>query len=424
MLQKSTKKWTALWVSLLMAGSLSLQASSAQFLLSDQLLPNQQSGMRSVICPITVEKGKTTAFSAEYFEARLGLDFGDVDTIKITALPQQNKGRLVLDGVEVSLYDVLLRSELDRLCYVPATSGDAGWFSFVPMCSQNICATVQLNTSPVRNVVPTLKNSLSNTAKTVSVQSALNVYDANGDDMTIHLTSRPQKGKVTIDGASYTYQPFPNSSGKDSFSIVAADSRGGISKEAIVTVQISAEEPSVRFCDMKDNPSEYAAIKLYENGILTGEKTGDSVRFYPDREMTNGEFLVTLLQAASLTPKNTACVSTKLANDSEIPFWMKPYVETAINHGILESGQTFSPNQTPTRAQAVYMVNRLGAVEAVSLFNLKFNDLYQIPNWAVASYMTLGANEMLGLHENSAKPMEPLTRAVAADLLFPVLEIM
>lgn len=391
---------------------------------AEEFLPVQADGMTSQVCSVTIEQGRTAAFSAGYFEARLGLDPGEIDAVTITALPPSTKGRLILDGVEVGLYDTLLRSEFDRLCYAAAheTSGEAGWFSFVPMCSKSVCATVSLTPSSVRNIVPQVKNAVCRTAKNISVKSVLDVYDANGDAVTLQLTSRPQKGRVVLSGTSYTYQPYPGSTGKDSFSVVAADSRGGLSKEAVVSVEIDKKEPAVRFSDMKGSPSEYAASMLCEKGVLTGEKVGGSVRFYPDRQMTQGEFLVTLLSAAGMTDKLEACVNTGLSNDKEIPVWMKPYVKTALENGVLEAGQPFEPDAVPTRAQAVCMVNRVGAVQPVSLFHLKFTDLHKIPDWAVSSYMTLGAHEMLGLHDSSAEPLSKLTRATAADLILPITE--
>lgn len=398
---------------------------------SASLSPTPKAEAYSQVCHFPTSLGKTVEFSADYFEARLGIPPGGVEAVTLAALPSSKSGRLVLDGVEVSLYDALSRSELDRLCFAPtaamtteedsAEGGPRAWFSFVTRGQKPVCATVILQDTTVKNLPPQAKNAICRTAKNSAVGSCLSVYDPNGDDVTLQISTPPEKGKVEISGLSYTYSPYPGCFGKDSFSLTAADTRGGLSTPAKITVAIDKKEPAFRFQDMKGSPSEYAAVKLCEKGVLSGEKAGSDFCFYPDREMNGGEFLVALLAAAELDENLAPCVNTGLSNDSAIPVWLKPYVKTALENGILIPSTVFDPLLPPSRAEAVCMVSRLESVKPVLLFPLKLRDINEIPAWAVSSYMTLGAHDMLSLHSDSAEPLTALTRAVAADLLLPVM---
>ncbi len=363
---------------------------------------------------------ETTAFTAEYFERRLGLPKGDLISARFTILPNREQGVLVLDGVAVEKNETLTRSQLERLCFVPAREKGKCWFSFIPQCSRQVAATVSLTVTEGAIVPPTIENDDCTTAKNVSVRRTAQVTGGSGE-VAVLVSNPPQKGYVQVEGTTYTYTPFLDATGKDSFTLSAVDSQGSCSKEALVTVSIQKKAPVFSFTDMKGSPSEYAALKLSESGVMTGEKTGEIVLFYPEKEVNNGDFLVMVLNAAGKGKNLSSCVNTGLPNDKDIPLWLKPYVQEALSSGILET-EPFYPKEVPTRAQAVYMVNKAAQTPQVTKFHLNVRDEQEIPQWAVPSYMAMGACQMLPRHTEEVQPMLPLNRSAAADLLLKLAE--
>lgn len=147
-LQNSARRTAFVLAMLLLLGGTPVQAAE-----NTTACKNQQPSMESRVCPLLLPPGNSVTLSAEYLEMRLGLPAGEIVAITITSLPKQSGGRLMLDGVEVQMYDTILRSELDRLCYVQddsAQQAGAGWFSFIPLCKEStkICATFQIGQQP------------------------------------------------------------------------------------------------------------------------------------------------------------------------------------------------------------------------------------------------------------------------------------
>ena len=139
-LQNSVRRMAFVLAMLLLLGGTPVQAAE-----NTTACKNQQPSMESRVCPLLLPPGNSVTLSAEYLEMRLGLPAGEIAAITITSLPKQSGGRLMLDGVEVQMYDTILRSELDRLCYVQddsAQQAGAGWFrlySAVQGKHKNLC---------------------------------------------------------------------------------------------------------------------------------------------------------------------------------------------------------------------------------------------------------------------------------------------
>ena len=68
------------------------------------------------------------------------------------------------------------------------------------------------------------------------------------------------------------------------------------------------------------------------------------------------------------------------------------------------------------------MVNKAAQTPQVTKFHLNVRDEQEIPQWAVPSYMAMGACQMLPRHTEEVQPMLPLNRSAAADLLLKLAE--
>lgn len=369
-------------------------------------------------CAISVADGEVLEFSAGDLELRMGLAPDTLRGITVTALPPQHQGVLVLQGVEVDPYQFITRDELDELCFVPGGGAVAASLTLLSQGHDGVSTRLSINVLATGNAPPSVEGASFNTMKNTSLSGYLQATDPDGDSLTIKVIRQPAKGAVTVSGQTFTYTPFQGLTGSDSFTFCAVDRFSNFSAEATVDIKIENNRSGFYYVDMSGNPSEYAAVKLNEKGVYSGQKVGNGWFFYPDRQVNRGEFLLMLLAASGLDTSLSPTVNTNLENDSALPMWLKPYVKKAIDEGIWSTTQPFSYNEIPTRAEAVVMTSKAAKIVDVKEYDLRVTDAANIPAWALSAYKDLAAYRMLDLHDGNAYPAGALTNSYAADLIW------
>lgn len=236
-LQNATRRMALLLAMLLLLGGTPVQAAGNT---TDR--KSQQASMESRVCPLLLPPGNSVTLSAEYLEMRLGLPAGEIAAITITSLPKQSGGRLMLDGVEVQMYDTILRSELDRLCYVQddsALQAGAGWFSFIPLCKEStkICATFQIGHQDTEER-PLVQDVFCCTSGQTPVFAALSCLQGK---VVYTVQRKPAKGSVCFADGKCVYTPNEGAQGSDRFVLTALDEQGGVSAPIEVQVMIRSE---------------------------------------------------------------------------------------------------------------------------------------------------------------------------------------
>ena len=303
---------------------------------------------------MSIAKGEVAELSARQLEIRLGLEDGELMGITVTALP--DNGSLILDGVRVGEFSQLTREELDRLCFVPGEGALRSGFSFIPNCPTRTTATLSVSVEDELPSPPQAEDILLRTWSDVGIQTA-SLFDSETQTASIHITRSPQMGVAKTDGQSLSYQPFTGLSGEDQFSYVLMDAYGNLSTEATVSVTIQENKNGFSFADMVGRPETAAAITLHQNNILCGEKIGDAWYFHPDSAMTRGQFLICLLAAKNTPLTEQAVIQTSLSNDRELPLWIKPYLQTAIQQKIITES-SFSPDEPISFSEAAELLHR------------------------------------------------------------------
>ena len=361
--------------------------------------------------------GQAVTFSCESIEERLGLAKDSLQEITVTSLPKEEDGVLVTGSREVEAYDELGREEINKLCFLPSGNSLNCSFDFIPMSDRSLTANVLVTMTDSKNLAPICTDGELETMEGIPVSGRIDAYEPEGETMTVQLVTPPQKGSVAFEGLDLIYTPFQGNTGEDAFTFLVCDTVGNYSAPCTMNISIAGKTSVSFFADMKSNPSHYAALMLRERGVMTGETLGETNLFYPQNQVGRGEFLVALFSAAGLDESLPPCVNTGLDNDTEIPVWLKPYVAVAIERGIW-TDRTFNASQIPTRAEAVVLTHRTAAIGKVDTSGLQCNDLAEIPDWAIGSYMALEAYQMLDLYGGSALPNQPLDRAYTADLVW------
>ncbi len=365
---------------------------------------------------VALSRGQSPSFAPDELERRLGLFSENLRAVTFTRLPEPADGILMLAGKQVEPYVRIPRQQLEKLVFLPSGSGEAS-FTLLPDADQAVAATLAYTMQAAPNSPPTVKGASYETLQGVRRYGRLVASDPDGDRLSYRLVTPPKKGQVTIVGDAFIYTPLPGAKGKDRFAFCVQDERGNLSPVGAVNIQIEKLAQSPYFTDLQGSRYEYAAVKLAEAGVLSGERFGGSRLFYPERKVTGGELVVMVLAAAGLDSNLAPCINTGLENDGEIPLWLKPYLNRAREAGVI-TGASFDPAAVPKRSEAVELICRAAGVKPPQRLNLRLRDVGEIPTGALPAYMALAEEGLLEHYDGYSTPAAPLDRGYAAGLLW------
>ena len=318
----------------------------------------------------------------------------------------------------VSAYQQINRDAFQYLTFIPAKEATEASLSILPQVKDAVQTVVSLRVqSDTAMPIEALSKGYE-TFSEVPVYGYLSVSNPSGAYLRTVLIEKPQKGTVSFDGQTFCYEPFPGSVGDDHFTVALTDDTGNRSEEAVQTISIAPKDLTYDYWDLNDSPAYYSAIKLLQNGIFTGETIGSRRYFNPGQAVTRGEFLMLLVSACGWEDElPAASPNTGLLNDGDIPSYLKPYLTLCIRKGVIVEDR-FESDEIPTCAEAVVLTDRACEPPNVDRTNPGWNDLGQIPQWALQSYMNLYAYGFLSFPDNTVHPNDGLTRENTADLLW------
>lgn len=275
------------------------------------------------------------------------------------------------------------------------------------------------------NLAPLAESQELVTYRNVPIYGVLNAVDPEGDLITYQIAGDPKKGTVMIEeSGSFSYTPFENKKGKDSFTFIAVDSMGNASEPAKVSIKIEKQSTNISYSDMDGHSSYYSALVLAENEIFVGERLGSSYFFNPDQEVSRGEFLAMCLKLANIETLE-GITRTGFADDEVIPMWVKPYVSTALMSGIIQGyasddGIVFSPNAAVTLSEAAVILDNV--LELSNAIGGDIDDEY-VPSWAYQATANLTACDIIPA-EAALVSYRALTRANVAEMLCNAMEML
>jgi hypothetical protein len=179
-------------------------------------------------------------------------------------------------------------------------------------------------------------------------------------------------------------------------------------------------EPDIKLSDV---PSTHWAASLIRQatklGIVDGFPDGT---FKPGRKVSRSEFTAMLVRGLKL---EDASVSLSFKDKADIPGWSLPYLEQAVQAGILAGypDGTIRALREVTRTDAVVMLVRALKLELKPNATLPFKDAKDIPNWA-KPYMAAAfeAGIIEGDPAGNFNPMGIATRAEAVKMILAALQ--
>lgn len=181
---------------------------------------------------------------------------------------------------------------------------------------------------------------------------------------------------------------------------------------------------AVAFDDVESHWAQDAINNMGSRMIVNGNKNGN---YYPDNEMTRGEFATIIVRALGLESGE----DKSNFNDVNTSDWYYKYIDTAVSYGIIEgyNETTFGPDDTITRKQAMTMIGRamkitgLTAADTSKEVLMKFVDAYHISSYALEGVEACIANGLVsGRDEETIAPQERITRAEVAVIIQRLLQ--
>lgn len=180
------------------------------------------------------------------------------------------------------------------------------------------------------------------------------------------------------------------------------------------------EQTGTYFTDITNEHWAYDAIKaLSAKDIVAGYPDGS---FAPSEAVTREQLVKMIILSFEMEEGEAQAEFSDIASDR----WSAQYINTAFDKGIV-SGMpdgSFMPTVAVTRQDAAVMLAR-----ACKAAGREFTDRKQLSDSAeISSYATESVEELVaagiisGFEDGSFRPMEKLTRAQAAQLIYGLIE--
>ena len=272
------------------------------------------------------------------------------------------------------------------------------------------------------NGAPVARNLTLATYRGVSVGGAFQAVDPEGDLISYRVTVSPGKGSVTVSGDRFVYTPQAGRRGRDRFCYQAVDSAGNASAEASVDIRLEKCSSPVSYPELAGCACQYAATRLAEKGIFTGEKVGGCYCFSPAAMLTRGDFLTMCATLTGMAPLEDV-TKTGFSDDESILAWQKPYVSAALLYGVVRGSTepggrvVFRGDQPITGAEAAVMLNGfLEITDTSSVFSGG-----DVPEWAAQAVANLYACDVF---TGDFLGDRLLSRREAAEMLSAALDVL
>ena len=298
---------------------------------------------------VEVESGSIYCFSA----GDLSREAGELMGICITELPDPKTGTVMLGNRVIRCGDILTADQVAQMTFAPLQTQEdtQAVVRYLPVFQDRVEQVVEMTIS-IRgreNKAPVVEDLALETYKNLENTGKLKVSDPEGEEMTYSVTRHPRRGAVEIaaDG-TFTYTPAKNKVGVDSFTFTATDPQGNVSREATVTVRILKPSEGKPYQDTVGYDCRFEAEWLRNSGLFEGEKVGSRHCFYPEKAVSNQEFLTMVMELLEIEPQQQEAYGMLT---SQVPDWLKPYVAAAVRSGLLSDGAEYTPDAPITGAE-------------------------------------------------------------------------
>ncbi len=185
-----------------------------------------------------------------------------------------------------------------------------------------------------------------------------------------------------------------------------------------------ASYPAGAFSDTAGHWADDILRYMKTQKIINGEMVGDELRFNPQKAMTRSEFAVMVTNYLRVDKTKYQDVVLPYSDLDTIPFWALDSFKVLYELGILkgryvsDTESCADPLSSISRAEAATIVART-LPSGFFKSEITATDKEDIPAWAMDGILTLtNIGAMRGYEDQSFKPLNPLTKAEAAKILY------
>jgi hypothetical protein len=241
--------------------------------------------------------------------------------------------------------------------------------------------------------------------------------------------------KKTAVAVTASYPVVPSSGGsagnvtntshvKDSQQNQDGDSKAKEKDKDVSNVQLGeTKNQHVAFLDISQTFNKDQITWLAEHNIIQGVSP---TRYEPRRPITRAEFTTLIVRLMNLD------ISLKRPHgfqDVQDTDWFAPEISTAVEHDVVQGmgNGKFAPHALVTREQASKIIaNVVRQIRSEPMTSLKtFTDQVDVSDWAKAEVEELAGIYMInGYEDGSFRPLQALSRAEAAALIFRLNKLM
>ena len=346
-------------------------------------------------------------------------DFGEEEPVKgicITGLPAVRTGTVMLGNRVLRTGDILTADQISQMTFSPLRTEEdqEAVVTYLPIYENRVAkaTTMTISVFGKEDKSPIAQDSMMETYKNLPNDGKVNANDPEGENLVYTLVRNPRRGTVELrqDG-TFTYTPKKNKVGVDSFTFKVADPAGNVSREATVTVQIMKPTDAKQYSDTVGMECRFAAEWMKNTGLFVGEKIGKQECFYPEKEVSRGEFLMML---ADLLDMPTDTQTSAIPENT--PSWLKPYLAAANRAGVIAGLPEGDYTQTMTGAEMALMIQNVLdlSLSEEALETLSGEEETDVPAWAEVAVTVLEDNGI------AVSANEPVTRGELAQVLYQV----
>ena len=333
-------------------------------------------------------------------------DFSQEENLQgicVTGLPDSSTGTVLLGNRVIRTGDILTAEQIEQLTFFPLrTEADLeATVTYLPIYENRVepAATMTLSIRGKKDLAPVAQDSTMETYKNLPNQGKLSVSDPEKQPMTYSVLRQPKRGTVVVKGdGTFTYTPKKNKVGVDSFTYTATDPAGNVSREATVTIQILKPTDATQYTDTVGENCRFAAEWLRNTGLFVGESVAGESCFFPEKAVTRGEFISTLVKMLEIPTDNVSYASIP----ADTPNWLKPYLAAAMRAGLtadlpLYDSGSFEADRPITGAEAAVMIqNALDlSVSETTLEAMAGDTLDEALSWAAVSVAVMAENGVM-----------------------------
>jgi len=178
------------------------------------------------------------------------------------------------------------------------------------------------------------------------------------------------------------------------------------------------------YCDMKNSWASAQAEYLFENDLIKGECLNGNHYFYPEKNITRGEF-ITYISEVLMLPDTEKIPDFKDKNDTpevQLTHAARAYSKGIINGSGEADGLYLYPSDNLTRIEAFHIINNILKKDSFPTPKMNFSDAYTMSenDLDVISHL-VSKGFIKGYSDNTIRPYTKLTREQAISLIYTLI---